>query len=73
MASKLDQGRMREPFRGRTLPPVQGTARGRRAAVIRRSRERYGRLDRLEGAAPAYSFSRITERLGEGLSSTTTG
>jgi uncharacterized protein DUF87 len=42
-ARLLDQGRMREPFRGRTLPPIQGTASGRRAAVIRRSRERYGR------------------------------
>ena len=42
-ARLLDQSRMREPFRGRTLPPIQGTAGGRRAAVIRRSRERYGR------------------------------
>ena len=42
-ARLLEQGRMREPFRGRTLPPIQGTASGRRAAVIRRSRERYGR------------------------------
>ena len=43
-ARLLDQGRMREPFRGRTLPPIRGTASGRRVAVIRRSRERYGRL-----------------------------
>jgi TraM recognition site of TraD and TraG len=42
-ARLLDHGRMREPFRGRTLPPVKGTATGRREAVIRRSRERYGR------------------------------
>ena len=42
-ARLLDEGRMREPFRGRTLPPIRGTASGRRAAVIRRSRERYGR------------------------------
>jgi hypothetical protein len=42
-ARLLDQGRMREPFRGRTLPPIQSRATGRRAAVIRRSRERYGR------------------------------
>jgi hypothetical protein len=42
-ARLLDQGRMREPFRGRTLPPVRGLSSGRREAVIRRSRERYGR------------------------------
>jgi TraM recognition site of TraD and TraG len=42
-ARLLDQGRMREPFRGRTLPPIQGTVTDRREAVIRRSRERYGR------------------------------
>lgn len=42
-ARLLDEGRMREPFRGRTLPPVRGTAHGRRETVIRRSRERYGR------------------------------
>ncbi|HEX4960623.1 MAG TPA: TraM recognition domain-containing protein [Thermoanaerobaculia bacterium] len=42
-ARLLDRGRMREPFRGRTLAPVRGTATGRREAVIRRSRERYGR------------------------------
>jgi hypothetical protein len=42
-ARLLDHGRMREPFRGRTLPPVRGTASGRREAVLRRSRERYGR------------------------------
>ena len=42
-ARLLDQGRMREPFRGRTLPPVRGTSTGRRGAVIRHSRERYGR------------------------------
>jgi hypothetical protein len=34
---------MREPFRGRTLPPIRGTVTGRREAVIRHSRERYGR------------------------------
>jgi hypothetical protein len=34
---------MREPFRGKTLPPVRGMATGRREAVIRQSRERYGR------------------------------
>jgi Type IV secretion-system coupling protein DNA-binding domain/Helicase HerA, central domain len=38
----LDHGAMREPFRGRTLPPIRGTATGRRAVVIRASRERYG-------------------------------
>jgi hypothetical protein len=42
-ARLLDHGRMREPFRGKTLPPVRGTSTGRRAAVIRHSRERYGR------------------------------
>lgn len=42
-ARLLDQGRMREPFRGKTLAPVRGTATGRREAVIRESRERYGR------------------------------
>lgn len=42
-ARLLDHGRMREPFRGRTLPPVRGMASGRHEAVIRRSRERYGR------------------------------
>jgi hypothetical protein len=42
-ARLLDQGRMREPFRGRTLPPVRATANGRSGAVIRSSRERYGR------------------------------
>jgi hypothetical protein len=42
-ARLLDQGRMREPFRGKTLPPVQPTANGRSGAVIRSSRERYGR------------------------------
>lgn len=42
-ARLLDHGRMREPFRGRTLVPIRGTATGRREAVIRHSRERYGR------------------------------
>jgi hypothetical protein len=42
-ARLLDQGRMREPFRGKTLPPVRGTSTGQREAVIRKSRERYGR------------------------------
>ena len=42
-ARLLDEGRMREPFRGKTLAPVRGTAVGRREAVIRHSRERYGR------------------------------
>ncbi|HEX4961383.1 MAG TPA: TraM recognition domain-containing protein [Thermoanaerobaculia bacterium] len=42
-ARLLDQGRMREPFRGKTLPPVRGTSTGRREAVIRESRERYSR------------------------------
>jgi hypothetical protein len=42
-ARLLDQGRMREPFRGRTLVPIHGTVTGRREAVIRHSRERYGR------------------------------
>ena len=42
-ARLLDQGQMREPFRGRTLAPIQGMATGRREAVVRRSRERYGR------------------------------
>ncbi len=42
-ARLLDEGRMREPFRGKTLAPVRGTATGRREAVIRQSRERYGR------------------------------
>jgi hypothetical protein len=42
-ARLLDEGRMREPFRGRTLPPIQGTTTGRRETVVRRSRERYGR------------------------------
>lgn len=42
-ARLLDQGQAREPFRGVTLPPIQGTASGRREAVIRASRERYGR------------------------------
>jgi TraM recognition site of TraD and TraG len=39
----LDQGAMREPFRGRTLPPIGAMSPGRREAVIRQSRERYGR------------------------------
>jgi hypothetical protein len=42
-ARLLDQGRMQEPFRGRTLSPVRGTTTGRKEAVIRSSRERYGR------------------------------
>jgi hypothetical protein len=42
-ARLLDQGRMREPFRGKTLAPVRGTATGRREALVRQSRERYGR------------------------------
>jgi len=42
-ARLLDHGRMREPFRGKTLAPVRGTATGRREAVTRQSRERYGR------------------------------
>jgi hypothetical protein len=42
-ARLLDHGRAMEPFRGRTLPPVQGMAAGRRETVIRQSRERYGR------------------------------
>lgn len=42
-ARLLDQGRMREPFRGKTLAPIQGTSAGRREAVIRASQERYGR------------------------------
>jgi hypothetical protein len=42
-ARLLDHGAMREPFRGRTLPPIRGTVTGRREAVIRHSRERYGR------------------------------
>jgi hypothetical protein len=42
-ARLLDQGRMQEPFRGRTLAPIRGTWSGRREAVIRASRERYGR------------------------------
>ena len=42
-ARLLDQGRMREPFRARTLSPIRGTVTGRREAVIRHSRERYGR------------------------------
>ncbi|HEX4497254.1 MAG TPA: TraM recognition domain-containing protein [Thermoanaerobaculia bacterium] len=42
-ARLLDQGRMREPFRGKTLSPIRGTSTGRRQAVIRQSRERYGR------------------------------
>lgn len=39
----LDGGRAREPFRGKTLPPIRATASGRREAVVGRSRERYGR------------------------------
>jgi hypothetical protein len=42
-ARLLDHGRMREPFRGKTLAPIRGTSTGRREAVIRQSRERYGR------------------------------
>jgi DNA helicase HerA-like ATPase len=42
-ARLLDEGRMREPFRGRTLSPIRGTSTGRREVVIRQSRERYGR------------------------------
>jgi hypothetical protein len=42
-ARLLDHGRAREPFRGDTLPPIPGTVSGRRAAVIKSSRERYGR------------------------------
>ena len=42
-ARLLDLGAMRQPFRGRTLPPVQSTAIGRSEAVIWQSRERYGR------------------------------
>ena len=42
-ARLLDHGRAREPFLGETLPPISGTVTGRRHAVIRRSRERYGR------------------------------
>jgi hypothetical protein len=42
-ARLLDHGRAMEPFRGKTLPPIRGTATGRSEAVIRESRERYGR------------------------------
>jgi hypothetical protein len=42
-ARLLDQGRMREPFRGKTLAPIRGTSSGQQEAVIRQSRERYGR------------------------------
>ena len=42
-ARLLDQGRAMEPFRCRTLPRVLGTSTERREAVIRQSRERYGR------------------------------
>jgi hypothetical protein len=42
-ARLLDHGRAREPFLGWTLPSIGGTTTGRREAIIRRSRERYGR------------------------------
>lgn len=42
-ARLLDHGRAAEPFRGETLPPIRATRSARRSAVIRHSRERYGR------------------------------
>jgi DNA helicase HerA-like ATPase len=42
-ARLLDQGQLRAPFRGKTLPPVRGMSTGRRQAVIRQSRNRHGR------------------------------
>jgi hypothetical protein len=42
-ARLLEHGRAIEPFRGKTLAPVRGTSTGRREAVMRQSRERYGR------------------------------
>ncbi len=41
-AKILDGGRCRQPFFGKTLPPL-GTRHGRRQIIIRRSRERYAR------------------------------
>jgi uncharacterized protein DUF87 len=42
-ARLLEHGRAIEPFRGKTLAPIRGIVTGRREAVIRQSRERYGR------------------------------
>jgi hypothetical protein len=42
-ARLLEGGRAIEPFRGKTLAPIRGMANGRREAVVRQSRERYGR------------------------------
>ena len=42
-ARLLDQGQLRAPFRGKTLPPVRGMSTGRRQTVIRQSRNRHGR------------------------------
>ncbi len=39
----LEHGRAMEPFRGTTLAPVRGMSTGRQEAVMRQSRERYGR------------------------------
>jgi hypothetical protein len=49
-ARLLEDGRTMETFRGRTLAPVRGTSTGRREAVMRQSRERYGRpREKVEG------------------------
>ena len=42
-ARLLDHGKAAEPFRGRTLPPIRASGAAKRAAIIRHSRERYGR------------------------------
>jgi hypothetical protein len=42
-ARLLNHGKAAEPFRGRTLPPIRVSGAAKRAAIIRHSRERYGR------------------------------
>jgi hypothetical protein len=42
-ARLLEHGKPPLPFLGRTLPPIQAVGAGERAAIIRHSRERYGR------------------------------
>lgn len=42
-ARLLEHGRLWQPFRGKTLPPIGATGVARRSAIVRHSRERYGR------------------------------
>lgn len=42
-ARLLDHGRSQEPFQGRTMPPIHATRPARLDAIVRHSRERYGR------------------------------